>query len=290
SFVDTNGHLAAEIIFHEGGFVWGALLVPGEDAESGDTTVLARGATRSGSEIVRLVSGGGGDAIQLEPGNGADVGGEHAFAHGVGQIELEKARPTPAGDGNGLIAGRRGGIGFGAAGRDFAGGTGGQGANQEPILLPGCLRFVVFAFVADLHPIGDGAGDDLDGNSTAELIEARLRASGRDAKIGLHLGAAAGLHGHGFGGVEELHAALPERGFEQQAGITPADSATDGADFYGVVAAGHDIDAVAVVQGVDGFADLGDAAPQSGVAFADVAFAEVFVLGAKQPSQDDDHA
>src|SRR5260370_370757 len=135
------------------------------------------------------------------------------------------------------------------AGRHFARRGGGQAGNQEPILLLGCLRFVVFALVADLHPIGDGACDDLDWNSTAELIEARLRASGLDTKIGLHFGAAARLHGHGFGGVEELDAALPEGGFEEQPGVDPADSAAAGAYFYAVVAAGHDVAPVPAIQG-----------------------------------------
>src|SRR5258707_14207471 len=35
AFAETDRHLAAEIIFDEGGFVTGALLVPGVDAENG---------------------------------------------------------------------------------------------------------------------------------------------------------------------------------------------------------------------------------------------------------------
>src|SRR6266851_403877 len=290
AFAETDRHLAAEIIFDEGGFVTGALLVPGVDAENGEITELSFGAARSSNQILRLVTGGSGDAVQLEPGSGADVGGGHAFAHGVRQVELDEASHDPAGDGNGLVAGRRGGVGFGAARGDFAGRAGGQAANEEPILFLGFLRFVVFALIADLHPIGDAAGDNLDGNSTAELIEARLGASGLDAKIGLHFGAAAGLHGHGFGSVQDLDAALPERGLKEQPGVDPADGAAASADFYGVVTAGHDVDAVAVVQDVDGLADLRDTAPQRGAALADVGFAEIFVLGAKEPGEHDDHA
>src|SRR5216683_203906 len=290
SLVEADRHLATQIIFDEGGFVARTPGVPRVDAENRKIAGLSFGAARSGDQILRFVSGGSGDAVQLEPGSGADVGGRHAFAHGLRQIKLHKTSHDPAGDRNGLIAGLRGGIGFGAAGRDFARRAGGQAANEEPILLLGCLRFVVLALVADLHPIGDGACDDLDWNSTAELIEARLRASGPDTKIGLHFGAAARLHGHGFGDVEELDAALPESGFEEQPGVDPADSAAAGAYFYAVVAAAHDVDAVAVMQGVDGRAHLCDAAPQRGAALADVGFAEIFMLGAKKPSQHDDHA
>src|SRR4029077_3977500 len=183
SFAETNGHLAAEIIFDEGGFVARALLVPGVNAENRQITELAFGAARSSDEILRLISRGSSHAIQLKPGNGADVGGGHAFTYGVGQIQLDKASHNPTGDRNSLVAGLRGGVGFRAARGDFAGRAGGQAANQEPILFLGGLRFVVFALVADLHPIGDAAGDDLDGNSAAELIKASLRAPGFDAEI-----------------------------------------------------------------------------------------------------------
>src|SRR6266849_6659098 len=113
SFAETDGHLAAEIIFDERGFVARAPLVPGVDAENGEIAELSLGAARSGDQRLRLVSGGSGDAVQLEPGSGTDVGGGHAFAHGLRQVELDEASHDPAGDGNSLVAGRRGGVGFG---------------------------------------------------------------------------------------------------------------------------------------------------------------------------------
>jgi hypothetical protein len=70
----------------------------------------------------------------------------------------------------------------------------------------------------------------------------------------------------------------------------PTDGAADGADFCAVVAAGHDVDAVAVVQGVDRLAHLRDAAPQCGAALADVGLAKIFVLRTKEPSQHGDQA
>jgi len=290
ALVEADGHLAAEIIFDEGGFVASALLIPGVDAEGGEIAGLAFRAARSGDEILRLGSGRSVDTIELKPGDGPEVGGGHAFADGLGQIELDETRDDPTGDGNGLIAGLRGGVGFGAALGSFAGRAGGQSANEEPVF-PFCgLSFVVFALVADLHPIGDGARDDFDGNAAAKLIEARLGAAGLDAKIGLHLGAAAGLHEHDFSGGEELDAALPERGLEEQAGVDPADGAGGGADLGAVVAAGEDFDTIAVVQEVDGLANLRDAAPQRGAALADVGFADVFVLGAHVPGGGDDEA
>src|SRR5260370_24225830 len=249
SLVEADRHLATQIIFDEGGFVARTPGVPRVDAENRKIAGLSFGAARSGDQILRFVSGGSGDAVQLEPGSGADVGGRHAFAHGLRPIKLHKTSHDPAGDGNGLIAGLRGGIGFGAAGRDFARREGGQAANKEPILLLGCLRFVGFALVADLHPIVDGPGDELDWNSTAELIEARLRASGLDTKIGLHFGAAARLHGHGFGDVVELDASLSLGWIEEQPGVDPRDSAAAGAYFYAVVAAGHDVAPVPAIQG-----------------------------------------
>src|SRR5260370_34896228 len=47
AFAETDGHLAAEIIFDEGGFVARAPLVPGGDAEHGEITGLSFGATLS---------------------------------------------------------------------------------------------------------------------------------------------------------------------------------------------------------------------------------------------------
>src|SRR5216684_3728003 len=51
SFVEADGHLAAQIIFDEGGFIARALLVPGVDAENGEVTRLSLRATRSGDQI-----------------------------------------------------------------------------------------------------------------------------------------------------------------------------------------------------------------------------------------------
>src|ERR1700730_11695318 len=75
AFAEVDGHLAAEIIFDEGGFVAGALLVPGVNAQDGEVARLAFGVARSGNQVLRLNSRGRGDAVQLEPGNGAHVGG-----------------------------------------------------------------------------------------------------------------------------------------------------------------------------------------------------------------------
>jgi hypothetical protein len=46
SFIDTDGHLAAEIIFDEGGFVAGALLVPSVNAKNGEIAGLPFGVPR----------------------------------------------------------------------------------------------------------------------------------------------------------------------------------------------------------------------------------------------------
>jgi hypothetical protein len=123
SFVEADGHLATQIIFDEGGFVAGALGIPGVDADYGEIAGLAFGAASSGDDILRLISAGVCDAVQLEPGDGAHVGGRHAFAHGVRQIQLDEAGHDPAGYGDGLIAGLGGRVGFGGADGDFARGA-----------------------------------------------------------------------------------------------------------------------------------------------------------------------
>src|SRR5712675_572301 len=107
SLIDSDGYLTAEIIFDKGSFVTGALLVPGVHAQNREIAGLAFGIAGARDQILRFVSGGAFHAVQLEPGNGANVGGSHAFTDGLGQIEFDKAGDDPSSDGNRLIAGLR---------------------------------------------------------------------------------------------------------------------------------------------------------------------------------------
>ena len=125
-------------------------------------------------------------------------------------------------------------------------------------------------------------------DAAAKLIEARLGAAWLHAEIGLYLRASVRLRGDRLGLLEELGAARPERGFEQNSAVDPADFAIGGANFYVVVAAGEDFHVIAVVKGVHGLANLRDAAPERDAALANVAVAQNFVFRAKEPRDDAD--
>jgi hypothetical protein len=73
---------------------------------------------------------------------------------------------------------------------------------------------------------------------------------------------------------QKLGAALPKFGLHQIAAIYPSGEAGSGADFYVVVAASEDFDAVAIEKHTKLFADLSDATPESDAAFADIGGAE----------------
>jgi hypothetical protein len=287
-FADEDGQRATQIVFDECGFVAGFLGVPSVGAERGEVARLAFGAFCSGDEILRFLAGGVGDAVELEPRDGADVCRVDTFADGIRQIELDESRDDPSRDRNVLIARLCRGVVFGGACRGFSRRTRRDGTDEIPVFLFGWSVGTGVFFVGGLHPVGDRAAYDIHRHAAAELIEARFGASGSDAKVGLHFGAAVGLRRDGLRLLKQFGAARPERWLKQNAAVDPADFTAGGADFYVVVAAREDFDVVAVVERVHRFADLGDAAPKRDAALADVAVAERFVLGAKEPSDDGD--
>src|SRR5262249_6022214 len=157
-----------------------------------------------------------------------------------------EARDDPAGDGDGLIAGLRGGRRFGSAGGSFARRAGGEAADEKPAFFFGVGRLRGgFALVTHLDPVGNGASDNFERHTPAELIEPWFAAAGLYAQIGGDLGATASLHGHGTDVVEELDAALPEGGFHEIASVDPADGAACGAHFDVVVAFAKNVDTIA---------------------------------------------
>ncbi len=275
AFADLDGEGAAEIVFDIGGFIAGFPGIPSINAERGEIAGLAFRAVSAGNEILRVVALGISDAVEFEPGEGAHVGGVGAFSNSIGDIEGDESGNDPAGDGNGLIAGLRCG-GNGRIAHDaFAGRTSGDTTNEEPIFFPGDIGvFGSFFLVGDLHPIGDGTAEDFKFSATAELVEARFGASRRNAKIGGGFGAAASLDRQDFGLFEELSAALPKFRLHQITAINPSGEAGSGANFYVVVAASEDFDAVAVEKHTKLLAHLSDATPESDAAFADISLAE----------------
>src|SRR6185369_4533990 len=132
---------------------------------------------------------------------------------------------------------------------------------------------------------GDRAGDNFDGNTAAELVEALRGAAGLDAQIGLDLGAAAGLRGYGGGLGKQLGTALPHGGVEKLPAVDPADFAGGGANFDVVVAARKDFDRVTIVQGVQRLAHLCHAAPERDAALTDIFRAQGVMFGAQDPGQ-----
>src|SRR5262249_14717013 len=136
TFLEPYRKLAANGVLDESGFVARALRVPGVNAEHGKVAGLAFGAACAGDKVLRLVSIGTGDAIEFEPADGADICGGQAFANGIRQVQLDKASDNPPSDGYGLVAGLRGGIGFGGA-PNFSRRARGDGANEVPIFFLG---------------------------------------------------------------------------------------------------------------------------------------------------------
>src|SRR5580698_9760935 len=104
-FAEENGQRAAQIVFDEGGFVASFPGVPGVGAQRGEIAGLAFGAFRSGDEVLWLFAGGIGDAIELKPRDGANIGRIDAFADGIGQIEFDEAGDHPPRDWDVLVAG-----------------------------------------------------------------------------------------------------------------------------------------------------------------------------------------
>ena len=232
-----------------------------------------------------FVARGVADAVEFKPGYRADVCRSDAVAHGIGQIQLDETGDRP----------NRRSAAFDRQARRVSSPRRGlrirpaaawPATNQKPIFFfvpcgsfEGSFSSVTWTQSATARPTIST------GTPRAELIEARLRAPRLDAKIGGDFGAAAGLHGHRQDLLEQFCAALPQRRFHQIAAFDPAQFAGGGAHLDAVVAAGDYVDAVAVVQRVQRLAHLRDAAPKSGGAFADVGFAQRFMLGPEEPGQ-----
>src|SRR5207245_11311225 len=63
TLIDSDGHLAAKIVFDEGSFVTSALLIPGVHAKNREIAGLAFGVAGARDQILRLVSGGAFHAV-----------------------------------------------------------------------------------------------------------------------------------------------------------------------------------------------------------------------------------
>src|SRR6266446_822769 len=284
---NAHGQLAAEVIFDECRLVAAFLHIPRVDAKRAEIAGLALGSAGRGDEILWLITGGIADSIEFEPGEGTQVGRGGAFTNGIRKFEFDETPNYPAGDWNGLISRLRSRIGLSRASGVFTGRTSGQSANEKPIFL---FRFRRFAggifFLRALHPIGSCAADDLNGNTTAKMVEARRRSSGFDVKICGGFGTAARLDGHRANLVQEFDAALPQWRIHQISGVHPADSACGGTDFDVVIAASDYGHAIAVVQHPERLAHLRHPAPECHAPLADEGFAQRFVLRPEPPGKD----
>src|SRR5271165_4645749 len=73
TLADTDGKRTTKLIFNEGGFVAGFLVIPGENAKGGEIARLAFGAAGASNEILRMLTFIIGDTIQFEPSNRTNI-------------------------------------------------------------------------------------------------------------------------------------------------------------------------------------------------------------------------
>ncbi len=209
---------------------------------------------------------------------------------GSGRSSSTKRAIDPSRDRNALVAGLSGRVVLGGARRGFSGRPRGDGADEIPVFFFGRGFGAGVFFVGGLHPVGDGAADDLHGNAAAELIEARARC-GRAATRRLVCTLVRPWACDGMACACWSSFVLRSRARARaECGRRSSQPRRSRCEFCVVVAAGDDFNAVAVVERVHRFAHLGDAAPKRDAALADVAVAEGFVFGPQKPGDDaNDH-